>query len=180
MAVYLSYARQNVGAAFKLSEALDRRQVKTWADFRELGGLSSGADWSEQIKGAIQAADAFVFLIGPPGMDDRPERFEWECVVEEEYYLDPDKPMIPVVIGGADLPGFLNARKSFAADPSSLNFEAIADFIAASIQKPGDTIDPEKIERGRKARDLALRKLGEYNLQLEEEDAKRAGLRGMK
>jgi hypothetical protein len=177
MVVYISYARQNVGAAFKLGEALDRRQVKTWLDFRE---PSSGADWNEKIKEAIHSAEAFVFLIGPPGLDDRLQKFEWQCVVEEEYYLDDNKSLIPVVIGGADLPSFLSARKAISADPSSMDFEALADAIVDSIGKPGDTIDPVKIERGRQQRDLALKRLREYSRELEEEDAKRAGLRGMK
>lgn len=175
MVVYISHSRQNASAALKLGEALDSRQVKTWLDLRE---LSSGADWNEKVVEAIHNADAFVFLIGPPGPDDRLQQFEWQRVVEEEYYLDSTKALIPVVIGGAELPGFLSVRKQIAVDVSSVDFEAIANSIVELIGKPGDTtIDPEKLERGRQARDLALKNLRRYSRELEEEDAKYAGLR---
>jgi hypothetical protein len=167
MVVYISYSRQSVGAAFKLGEALDRLQVKTWLDLRE---LSTGADWNEKVAEAIHSADAFVFLIGPPGPYDRLQQFEWQQVVEEEYYLDSTKALIPVVIGQAEIP----------VDASTIDFEAIASVIAEWIGRPEDTIDPVRLERGRQARDLALKNLREYSLELKQEDAKRAGLRGLK
>jgi hypothetical protein len=177
MVVYISYSRQSVGAAFKLGEALDRLQVKTWLDLRE---LSTGADWNEKVAEAIHSADAFVFLIGPPGPYDRLQQFEWQQVVEEEYYLDSTKALIPVVIGQAEIPGFLSARKQIAVDASTIDFEAIASVIAEWIGRPEDTIDPVRLERGRRARDLALKNLREYSLELKQEDAKRAGVRGLK
>jgi hypothetical protein len=177
MVVYISHSRQNASAAFRISEALEGRQVKTWLDLRELG---SGADWNEKVAEATRNAGAFVFLIGPPGPDDRLQQFEWQQVVEEEYYLDPTKPLIPVVIGGAEVPGFLRARKAIPVDASMIDFQTLADTIVDSINKPGDTVDPGSIERGRQARDLALKNLREYSRELEEEDVKRAGLRGLK
>jgi hypothetical protein len=177
MVVYISHSRQNGSAALRLSEALEGRLVKTWLDLRQ---PFTGADWNAQIVEAIHKADAFVFLIGPPGPNDSLQQLEWQQVVEEEYYLDSDKALIPVVIGPAEIPGFLSSRKQIAVDASSIDFEAIATTIAAWIAQPGDTIDPDRLERGRQARDLALKNLREYSLELEQEDAKRAGLRGLK
>lgn len=176
MAVYISHSRQNSGAALKLSEALERRQVKTWLDLRELSG---GADWNEQVAAAIRSADAFVFLIGPPGPDDRLQQFEWQQVVEEEYYLDSTKALIPVVIGGAEVPGFLSGSTHYVVEPSSIDFDAMAIVIADWIAKPGDYIDAERLERGRRARDLALKNLREYSLELMQKDAKLAALRAL-
>src|SRR5437899_649954 len=121
MAIYISHSRQNSGAAFKLAEALERRQVKTWLDVRE---FDSGVDWKQQVAKAIHEADGFVFLIGPPGSDDQFQKFDWQCVAEEEYYLDSNKVLIPVVIGGATLPGFLSVRKAISVDAASIDFEA--------------------------------------------------------
>jgi TIR domain len=177
MVVYISHSRQNGSAAFRICEALDHRQVKTWLDLRELG---SGANWNEKVVEAIHTADAFVFLIGPPGPDDRFQQFEWQQVVEEEYYLDSTKALIPVVIGDAEVPAFLSARKQIAVDASSIDFEPVAGTIAEWISRPEDTVDEERLQRGRQARELALKNLSKYSLESAQEDAKRAGLRGLK
>jgi hypothetical protein len=175
MAVYISHSRQNSSAALKLCEALERRQVKTWLDLRE---LDSGADWNEKVTQAIHNADAFVFLIGPPGPPDHVQQFDWQRVVEEEIYMDSNKPLIPVVIGAAEIPGFLSIRKVIAVDTTSMDFEAIASAIVGYIAKPGDSVDVEKLEQGRQARDQALKKFRDYSRELEEEDIKRSALRG--
>ncbi|MBV8847371.1 MAG: toll/interleukin-1 receptor domain-containing protein [Bryobacterales bacterium] len=178
MVVYLSHSRQNASLANKLYDALQRRQLKPWLDSRE---LEIGADWNQQVASAIRQADAIVFLLGPPdGPGDPFQKFESEQVVDEEAYLDPSKPLIPVVIGEAKLPGFLRPRKSIHVAPTSIDFEALADSIAGALSSPGSTVDPAQLERGRKAREEALRNLQEYSRELAEQEAKRAGLRGLK
>ena len=177
MVVYISHSRQNAGIANKLFDALQSRQVKPWLDQRD---LDAGADWNEQVASAIRSADAIVFLIGPPGPDDRFQNFEWQQVVDEEAYLDASKALIPIVIGGAEIPGFLRVRKSLSVSPSSMDFEALADAIVASVHTPGDTVDPEQLERGRKAREQALQNLREYTRELAEQEAKQAPLRALK
>ena len=177
MNVFISHSRENAGAALKLCDALVSRSVKTWLDLRE---IESGADWNAKVAEAIQGADAFVFLIGPSGPNDQGQRYEWQRIVEEEYYLDPTKALIPIVIGDAEMPGFLKARQAIIVDSPKIDFEAIADRIAKAIHNPADTVDPVKLQRGREARDQALKSLREYSKSLGEEDVKRAGLRGLK
>jgi hypothetical protein len=36
---------------------------------------------------------------------------KWQQVVDGEAYLDPSKALIPIIIGGAEMPGFLRVRK---------------------------------------------------------------------
>jgi len=65
-------------------------------------------------------------------------------------------------------------------DPSSIDFDSLAERIAAALGKPEDTIDQVKLERGRDAREQAVKSLREYSVELEREDVKRAALRGLK
>jgi len=101
MAVFISHSRQNSGAALKLSDELARRGVETWLDLRE---LESGLDWNRKVAEAVRNAAGFVFIIGPDGPADRWQRYEWQQVVEEEYYLDSSKALVPVLIGQAEMP----------------------------------------------------------------------------
>jgi hypothetical protein len=169
MVVYISHSRQNAGIANKLFDTLQSRQVKPWLDQRD---LDAGADWNEQVASAIRSADAIVFLIGPGGPNDRFQNFEWQQVVDEVAYLDPTKALIPVVIGDAELPGFLSPRKPIPLPPTSMDFKALTDAIVCAVNKPEETVDQEKIELGRQARVQALRKLRDYSRELAEREAK--------
>ena len=113
--------------------------MKAWLDQRD---LDAGADWNEQVASAIRGADAVVFLIGPPGPDDRFQNFEWQQVVDGEAYLDPSKALVPIIIGGAEMPGFLRGRKPIVVSTGSMDVQTLADAIADAIRKPSDTVDP--------------------------------------
>ncbi len=176
MTVFISHSRQNGGAALKLGDRLSQAGLNVWLDIRE---LDTGTEWNARVSDAIRSADGFVILIGPAPTPDPSQRFEWQQMTEEEFYLDASKPLIPVVIGDAEMPGFLRARQAVNVDPSSIDFDALADKIAQALGKPGETVDQEKLERGRAARQKALESLKEYSIDLEKDDVKRAGLRGL-
>jgi hypothetical protein len=177
MKIFVSHSRQNGSAALKLCERLGTRGIGTWLDLRE---LDSGADWNPRVAEAIHHADGFLLLIGPGSAPDQYQRVEWRQITEGEYYLDPDKPLVPVLIGDTELPGFLRTRKALQIDPSSIDFDVLADRVADVLSSPGETVDREKLELGREARRQALENLKSYSQDLEQEDVKRAGLRGLK
>ena len=177
MKVFISHSRQNGSAALKLYERLSQRGVSAWLDIRE---LDAGEDWSQRVAAAIEAAEAFVVLVGPGAEPDQSQHFEWQQITEHEFYLDATKPMIPVVIGSPEIPGFLRTRQALAVDPASIDFDSLAGRIAETLGSPGATIDHEQLERGRAARQRAIESLKEYSLDLEIEDVKRAALRGLK
>jgi TIR domain len=176
MKLFISHSRQNAGAALKLCDRLSQGGLHVWLDTRE---LDFGADWHAQVAAAIGSADGFVILVGPAVEPDEWQRFEWLQITEHEYYLDPAKPLLPVVIGAAEVPGFLRTRQALAVDALAIDFDALANTIAQVLSKPGGTVDPEKLERGRAARQRALDNLKAYSLDLENDDLKRAGLRAL-
>ncbi len=175
--MFISHSRENGGAALRLYESLSKAGLSLWLDTRE---LDTGADWNARVADAIHTADGFVILIGPAPTPDPWQRFEWQQITEHEFYLDPSKPLIPIVIGDAEIPGFLRARQAITVDASSIDFDDLAHKVAEALGKPGETVDYEKLERGRAARQKALEDLKEYSIDLEKDDVKRAGLRGLK
>lgn len=176
MAVFISHSRQNGGAALRLCDRLGQAGLSVWLDTRE---IDTGADWKARVAEAIRSADGFVILIGPAPTPDGSQRFEWQQMTEQEFYLDPLKPLIPIVIGDAEIPGFLRARQAITVDASSIDFEALAHKIAQFLDRPGETVDHEKLERGRAARQKALENLKQYSVDLAKDEVKRAGLKGL-
>lgn len=91
MTVFLSHSRQNGGAALKLGDQLTQLGVEVWLDLRE---LEAGGDWQARVSEAIRSSSGFVFLIGPAAEPDQGQRFEWQQITEQEFYLDPSKTTI--------------------------------------------------------------------------------------
>jgi hypothetical protein len=176
MPVFISHSRVNSSTALRLSDELRKRNVETWLDVRD---LTPEKDWELQVGSAIQNADGFVFVIGPPGPSDRWQTFEWQQIVENEYYLDPSKPLIPVLIGGPEMPGFLKTRHSLVLDDTPGSFGDVANQIERALQNPATSVDEGKLELGRQARQRAMDSLREYTQTLSEEDIKRAATRAV-
>jgi hypothetical protein len=176
MHVFVSHSRVNSNAAFRLCDELRKRNVETWLD---VSNLMPGADWDQAVASAIQSATGFVFLIGPVGSGDRGQTFEWQQVVEHEYYLDLSKPMIPVLIGGPEIPGFLKTRRSLLIGDAPNSFEEVTDQIVRALQNPTLCLDEKKLELGREARRRAIDSFREYSEVLGKEDIKRAELRAV-
>jgi hypothetical protein len=176
MHIFVSHSRVNSSAAFRLCDELRKRKVHTWLDVRD---LEPGAEWDRSVVAAIRAAAGFVFLLGPPGPDDRWQTFEWQQVVDQESYLDPSKPLIPVLIGNPAVPGFLRSRQTFALGDTSESCEEVADKIIEALKNPAISLDQEKLKLGRQARRQALESFEEYSQALVEADIKRAGTRAM-
>jgi len=143
MNVFMSHSRQNAGAALKLCDRLSHGQagVSVWLDTRE---LDAGADWNARVADAIRSADGFVILVGPAQAPDPSQRFEWQQMTELELYLDPLKPIVPIVIGAAEIPGFLRTRRAITVEASAIDFDALAGKIAQALGKPGETVDHEQ------------------------------------
>lgn len=176
MHVFISHSRVNSAAAFRLCDELRKRNVDTWLDVRD---LEPGAAWDQSVISAIQAAAGFVFLIGPPGPGDRWQTFEWQQIVDHEYYLDSSKPLIPVLIGNPEMPGFLKTRQALVLGDTPGSSEEVADNIVGALKNPASSVDETKLERGREARRQALKSFREYSKALEAEDIKRAGIRAV-
>ncbi len=114
--VFISYPQQAEKDAASLSKALEAKGIKSWYASRD---LPAGEPANEKIEGAMQQADAVVFLVTPDT-----ERSSWmrqeSSVALESYWRGETKLLIPVLIGpGAEAPGFLRQWNSLTVNKKS-------------------------------------------------------------
>lgn len=176
MHVFISHSRQNASAALKLCDSLTDLGARTWLDVLE---LDAGSDWTSRVAEAIRVADAFIFLVGPPGETDQGQRFEWQQVTEREFYLDPHKPLIPLLIGDVELPGFLRARQALHVPTTGVDYADLAERVLSALKNPDESINQERLARGLEERQQAFDRITEYSLDLERSAASHAGVRGI-
>ncbi|NOH02225.1 MAG: TIR domain-containing protein [Chloroflexi bacterium] len=86
--VFISYSRKNKSFVRKLNAAIDEAGIEAWVDWE---GIPFSADWMATINSAIEASDAFVFVITPDSLKSK------YCYKELEIALQLNKKIIPVV-----------------------------------------------------------------------------------
>jgi hypothetical protein len=86
--VFISYSRKDKEFVQVLHQALTESQYETWVDWE---GIPLTADWWEEIKAGIDAADTFVFVISPDSIASR------VCGEEIDYAVANQKRLMPIV-----------------------------------------------------------------------------------
>ncbi len=85
---FVSYAREDQPFVRRLHEALEKRQRDTWVDWE---GIYPTEEWMAKIRSAIDAAQAFVFVISPDSVASR------VCGEEIDHAVKQNKRIIPIV-----------------------------------------------------------------------------------
>src|SRR5947209_18127483 len=104
---FIAYARQEGAFVRRLSDTLRARGRESWVDWE---GIEPSDEWRRSIREAIEAADAFVFVISPDSVRSAP------CRDELEHASTNNKRLIPVVhrdVGGLDVPPILERLNWF-------------------------------------------------------------------
>jgi TolB-like protein len=97
-AVFLSYAREDAGAARRIADALRSSGLEVWFDENELRG---GDAWDAKIRHQIDACTLFVPLISThtQGRSKGYFRLEWKLAVDQTHLLAEGVPFVaPVAI----------------------------------------------------------------------------------
>lgn len=89
-----------------------------------------GGNWQEKISEKLTSSDALVFVIGPESERSPWLQREWSASVEESW-ANPDKPMIPILVGDAELPPFLQNRNAIRVASGEQWEEAARSLVAA-------------------------------------------------
>ncbi len=63
--VFISYSRKDKAFVQVLHQALTQSKYDAWVDWQD---IPLTADWWEEIKSGIEAADTFVCVISPDSM----------------------------------------------------------------------------------------------------------------
>ena len=88
MAIFISYSRKDAGFVRRLHQALAARQRETWVDWE---GIAPSADWFREIEAAIDAADAFAFVLSPDSLASA------VCGRELAHAVAQNKRLLPIV-----------------------------------------------------------------------------------
>src|SRR5258708_2094354 len=109
-AVFLSYAREDTGAARRIADALRSQGVEVWFDQEELRG---GEAWDAKIKKQIRECTLFLAVVSghTQARTEGYFRREWKLAVERTQDIAAGVPfLVPVAVddppgAGAPLPG---------------------------------------------------------------------------
>ena len=86
--IFLSYAREDKAFVKRLYEALRRAGLESWVDWE---GIPPSAEWFQEITSAIEAAQAFIFIISPDSVASE------VCKQELAKAMGNNKRLIPIV-----------------------------------------------------------------------------------
>jgi WD40 repeat protein len=101
--VFVSYAREDRGFVRRLADALKARGRESWVDWE---GIEPSDQWRESVREAIDAADAFLFVLSRPSLASR------SCSDELEHATGEHKRLIVVAredVDGLEPPAAIEA-----------------------------------------------------------------------
>jgi hypothetical protein len=132
--VFLSYSLADRGIAREVAEDLRAHGVSVWIDESE---LHAGERAQEAIRTQLDQADAFLLLIGRDSQHSQWARYEMSEVLKRTW-SDPSRLVVAVLIGDAQLPGYLRDHDYLRLDPTHSPdvFKALLDDLSKR-QTPG-------------------------------------------
>jgi WD40 repeat protein len=99
--VFISYSRKDKDFVARLQAALEEHEREPWLDTKD---IPPTAEWLQEIYGAIEKADSFVFVISPEVLTSK------VCQLELAHAVKLHKRLIPVVrrdVAPKDVPDIL-------------------------------------------------------------------------
>ncbi|MEM7066531.1 MAG: TIR domain-containing protein [Cyanobacteria bacterium P01_B01_bin.77] len=86
--VFISYSRKDKAFVQVLNQALANSKYDAWVDWEN---IPLTADWWEEIKAGIEAADTFIFVISPDSIASK------VCGQEIDHAVENNKRLVPIV-----------------------------------------------------------------------------------
>jgi hypothetical protein len=98
--VFISSSKDTQQQAEALSNELGRRGISNWLDSRN---LAPGQRWKVEVDRALSESQFYLILVGAESRFGGFQEFEWQGALERAW-SDPEKKLIPVLFGAAELP----------------------------------------------------------------------------
>jgi formylglycine-generating enzyme required for sulfatase activity len=92
--IFISYSRKDQDFARRLAESLAQMGADIWLDVDD---IPAGMKWSSAIQEGLDTAQVLIVIISPDSMTSRNVEDEWH------YYLDNNKPVLPVLLEPAKI-----------------------------------------------------------------------------
>lgn len=151
--VFISYVNDTRPIAQELARTLNRRGIETWADWR----LKPGDRFLEKINQALDHARHVLFVIGPDSAATRLQEAEWQAALLKAW-ADPEKRLIPIVVGSGDPPAFLKNWESLHIDPAvspQVWKERVINAIQSDVKPPTRALaEKNRMERQARMREI--------------------------
>jgi hypothetical protein len=151
--VFISYPHEASRDASQFASALKAKGLDTW--YAE-ENLAPGSDWKKEISSALSSANAVVFIVTP---DYEPSSWQQEeyMTALESYWSGGKKLLIPILVGEAAPPKFLQHKESLKIGKKS-DWERAANQLISLLQMPqGVPIQPTK--QAQRERTQRMRKI---------------------
>ena len=87
--LFISYSRNDEIFARRLATSLSDMGADVWIDIED---IPAGMKWSRAIQEGLDSGELLIVIISPDSMDSRNVEDEWQ------YYLDNNKPVVPVLL----------------------------------------------------------------------------------
>ena len=97
--IFISYSRKDEAFARRLAESLSNMGADVWIDIED---IPAGMKWSRAIQQGLDTGQLIIVVISPDSMASSNVEDEWQ------YYLDQDKPVVPVLLRPARIHFQLN------------------------------------------------------------------------
>lgn len=111
--VFISYSADAKSWAEKLYRSLRQEGLEPWMDVHD---LKAGERWFDQVERALDEAGSYVFVVGEQSPSGEPQDREWRAALERSW-ADPEKRIVPVLVGREDAPAFLSEWVPFRLEP---------------------------------------------------------------
>lgn len=129
MKVFLSHGNASAAQAEQFAARLTAEGIQP---VDATSPLEPGQNWASAIGQEMKSADAFVFMLEPGAERDVRLQEQWRSAIQQSW-SEPAKPMIPVLVGDAQLPGFLRDRQAIRVE-SADDWSRVAGIVAASLR----------------------------------------------
>jgi len=139
--VFISHSRSDERFARQLATALRREGFGAWLDMDE---LTSARHTGRAIGEAIAAASRAVVVVGGDEPTDW-TRHEWSLILDA-YWRGKMTRLVPVLLGPASPPGFLQELQAVRAAPDPDCWEDAFAQIAEALRRPDEDLAAPTIE----------------------------------
>ncbi len=132
MRVFISHARSDEEYARRLARSIEEHSVRTWLDERD---LQAGESIGEAVGRELRQSEGVIFLIGPQSTPEQWQRYEWSMALESAWSDPRGKKLIPVLLGEAVLPPFLEHRHFIRVQSVADGWDAAARQVVEVLQR---------------------------------------------
>lgn len=134
MQVFICYSRADKKFAYQLVEELSKYELTVWMDVRS---IPHGANWDLEVQKGLDASDLMLVLLTPPAVASQNVADEWS------YFIEKEKPIVPLLIQPCDVPFRLSRRQrvDFTGDYNT-GFQQLIRAIGSPALRDPDSTQP--------------------------------------